>query len=101
MANFSAILNCRLVSHLHDQLSTEHIVQIQTTHDTLSSLDILQRLEVRNVFALASNEAMAYCAGSALLGIGVSLFISEQRFQDLQSKARQIERLLFSSFKSN
>lgn len=101
MASFTAILNRQLISHLHEELAVEQIVRIQTNHTTLHNLAAEQKFEVRRTFASSSSEAVAYCAVSAVLGLGVSLFVAKQRTHDLESKAREVERLLFSSYKSN
>lgn len=101
MANFTAILGRQLVSHLRDELAVEQIIRIQTNHTSLSSLTTEQKFEVRRTFASSSREAIAYCALSAILGLGISLFVSRRRTHDLESKAREVERLLFSSYNSN
>ena len=99
MASFTAILNRRLISQLHEELAVEQIVRIQTSHTALNSLATEHKYEVRRTFASSYSEAVAYCAVSAVLGLAVSLFVSRQRSHDLESKAREVERLLFSSYK--
>lgn len=100
MANFTAILNRQLISRLHEELTVEHIVRIQTNHTALNSLSTEHKFELRRTFASSSSEAVAYCAVSAVIGLAVSLLVSRKRYHDLESKAREVEGLLFSSYKS-